>query len=87
MQFFKRQGAQLIQQIEANLLPSKTPTRRLRVYHTKELLDFCLEIKESAATEPISNAQLADFIDSMFDTGLEKNTIINYIVNHRTLKK
>ena len=86
MQFFKRQGANLIKQIEANQQPRKAPTR-LRVYHTKELLDYCLEIKESAATEPISNAQLADFIDTMFDTGLEKKTILNYIVNHRTLKK
>ena len=81
-QFFKRQGMQLIKQIETNR-PESLPTTRIRVYYVKELLDYLLELNQENLVEHISSTRLAKTIDALFDAGLSVNAMIRYIDNYK----
>ena len=85
--FFKKQGLKLVKQLdeEINQTPRAAPVR-IKVYNVKALLDYCIEIKESRLIAPVSNAVLAKIIDDNFDTGLSKETIINYIERNSSEK-
>ena len=84
--FFKQQGEDLMQQLEAYLPPPVTASR-IQVRDTMGLLDFFLTIKESKLIDPITNARLAALIVSIFKIGLSETTIINYLSRNRTDKQ
>ena len=83
--FFKQQGENIIQQIEAQL-PPRPAASRIAVRSTMELLDFFVTIQESVLVEPISNAHLAELLVSIFNIGVNQATITTYLSRNRSEK-